>query len=108
MMDWMQIVSEALTQIVIPALAVVIGAYLVRWLRVRGIIIEEDAAQRHLRSIMEAAVRWAEQRWGQAEGEHKRSEVLRLLEAQGYDTGDEIVQAELEAAVNRLSPEWER
>lgn len=104
--SWIEIVSRILIDLVIPAASLVVVAYVARFLRARGVQVDEETAREQLRAIMEALVRTAEQQWGAGKGATKRQQVVTELKHLGYDPGEALVNAELEATVNRLTGEW--
>jgi len=106
-MDWMTVLSDALLKLVVPTVATVAAAYVVKWLKAKGIEVAEGAAREQLRHIMETLVRWAEQRLRAHPGEVKKRAVEHRLELLGYDPNDPLVGAELEATVNRLYPNFD-
>jgi len=102
-MDWIEILSRVIIEIVIPLVAVWAGARLSGWLRQQGLAVEEARIQRQLREVMEMVVRWAEQRYGDEPGAYRRTQAQRMLGALGFNPQDPQVDAALEATVNELS-----
>lgn len=105
-MDWavvVEVVSKFLMDVVIPIVAAVAGAYLAKWLKARGIVVQEEASRRKLEEVMQAVVGWAEQRYGDEAGAYRRAQARELLKQMGYDPNAPEVEAQLEATVEDMN-----
>jgi len=91
-------------KIAVPA---VVGFYLTKWLKEKGVQVSEETVRAKLSAYMETLVRWAEQRLRDKTGAQKKKAVEAMLTQLGYDPKDPLVAAELEATVNRLYPNFE-